>query len=146
MTNTAKWKTPLILTEMLHRRDVYGHTYEQIAAAHGLTRAQVYFAIASIPGKLWSDDPRLIPVIEQREIDVAAKLLEELGEPPVGAQRRGPGRAKETPRPTTSPEQLAELDAEVGGCIDLVKQAAAQFGISPRRFLHMAITDARSLV
>jgi hypothetical protein len=38
----------------------------------------------------------------------------------------------------------AELDAEIGGCIDLVRQAAAQFGMTPRKFLWLCSTDARS--
>jgi hypothetical protein len=143
MTNTAKWKTPILLTEMLQRRDVYGHTYDQIADAHGLNRAQVYYAISQIQGKLWSDEPALQAKQEQREIDITQKLLAELGEPPSNVVRRGPGRPRSMQQ-ALSPEQCTELDAEIAGCIDLVKQAASQFGISARQFLHACITNARS--
>lgn len=39
----------------------------------------------------------------------------------------------------------AELDAEIGGCIELVKQAASQFGMTARKFLWLCTTDARSM-
>jgi len=47
--------------------------------------------------------------------------------------------------PLTAAQQL-ELEEEVVGCCDLVIAAAAQFGITPRRFLHLCITNARSAV
>lgn len=43
-----------------------------------------------------------------------------------------------------SPERKAELDAEIAGCIELVKQAASQFGMTARRFLWECTRDARS--
>ncbi len=42
------------------------------------------------------------------------------------------------------PIDEAALNAEVEGCIDLVRQAASQFGITPRRFLWLCSTHARS--
>lgn len=39
-----------------------------------------------------------------------------------------------------------ELEAEVNGCIELVKAAAAQFKMTPRKFLWLAMTSARSAV
>jgi hypothetical protein len=142
MTNTAPWKTPLVLIEMLQRRDVYGQTYSQIEAAFSLTHAQVYPAIAKLT-KVWSDDPRLHDVMEQRNQEVADKLLAELGEPPLLPP--GPrGRGRPTTRPTPSPEQLRECDVSVLDCIHYVRIAAAQVGITPRKFLWLAITNPAS--
>lgn len=45
-----------------------------------------------------------------------------------------------------APIDTAALTEEVNNCIDLCKQVAAQFGITPRHFLWLCSTSARSAV
>jgi hypothetical protein len=135
MNNTTRgsWRRdPAVVMEMILRRLVWGQTYGHIAKVFGLPLSTVYPPLRQVD-EVPNDNPEL------REL-VTAKLTEELGTPSTG------GNLSRTQKlENLSPDQQTELGAEIGGMIDLCRQAAALFGITTRRFIHLALTDMRSL-
>lgn len=136
MARTRNWD-PRVAAEVFVRLD-HGQPIAQIARRVGLSYQQVqHFQqeaqkdTTKMPHNQRGYDVDRIPELHasvKAELDLVASAAS-IG----GARIRGA---------VASPEQI---DAEVCGCIDLVRQSAAELGISTRRFLHLALTHARSV-
>lgn len=109
-----------------------------VARATNLTYQQVSFFAKELQANPNSVPPCSFP--NEKEFN---ELREELEATAKDELALSPAR-RSTPL-DLSEQQHLDLDNEIVGCIALVRQAAAQFGISPRNFLHRCITHAQSL-
>jgi len=118
-----------VWAEALIRLTEFDQNPHKVAVKTGMTYVQIrHFAAQLTPGAL---PPNLgYPTPEQME-EVRAKVAADVE-----------AELLQAPKPVITSGD--EFDAEVAGCIDLVKKCAAEFGISARRFLHICLTDARS--
>jgi hypothetical protein len=130
--------------EVYIRLAILDQPTQRVADATGLSYQQVhYFAkeLKANPGRV---PPCAFPntpaEFEAIRAEVEAATAKEDAATPAAQSTRLVTVAK------IPPDQLPALDEEITGCIELVKQAASQFGISPRAFLHLCITHARSMV
>lgn len=125
MARTRNWSAETY-AEVFVRLD-HGQKIGHVARCSGLTYQQVdYFAT-----QLKLNPEELPPCTNPPTNDMVTawheKVLAEIAAQPAEV--------------TPNPEQL---EAEIVGCIDLVRQAASQFGMTPRKFLWLCTTHARS--
>lgn len=140
MARTRNWE-PRLLAEVFVRLD-HGQSTAKVARLTGLSYQQVsHFEqqMRAEPSRLPSNVRTVDPeTVNELHAQVAEELERERQAATVtdasGVSRRIAGTL-------ASPE---EIEAEVVGCIDLVRASAAQLGISPRRFLWLCSTHARS--
>lgn len=118
-----------VYAEVVVRLVEFDQNAHKVAVKTGLNYVQVrHFEAQLTPGAL---PPNLAyPTPEQMD-EVRAKVAADVE-----------AELLQAPKPVVTSGD--EFDAEVAGCIDLVKKCAAEFGISARRFLHICLTDARS--
>ena len=132
MARTRNWPA-LTVAEVMVRLGL-GQSIYRVAKATGLTYMQVkHFASQERPTNLrLPTDEQMVQV---RTAVAAADEADEAADTAALAAKKNNG---------LTPEQQAAYEEEIGGCIDLVRQAASLFGVTPRQFLHKAMTDARS--
>lgn len=147
MGRTRNWSADTSAEVFIRLFDLK-QNHARVARATGLTYQQVsYFVRGCTDDKLpdgvditQENVDRLRPVVE------AASAAEDAEVHAVTQRRlantRALADAKQSAR--AAPIDSAALNDEVEGCIDLVRQAAAQFGITPRHFLWLCSTHARS--
>lgn len=148
MARTRNWSAR-VAVEVFVRLNHLEQPTQRVADACGLSYQQVHHFKRELlrdPSKVppcnWPTTSEEFETI--RAEVVAAAAAEDKAAHDAHVERIANRRALSIDRGGPPQILTAELDAEIGGCIDLVKQAASQFGMTARKFLWLCSTDARS--
>lgn len=136
MARTRNWSFQQRL-EIVIRHEMFQQPYRHIAEHVGLNYQQVRNYLKSQPTPT-IDMLANLPALQEE----ANRMMDQIKEDLDTGHEIAP-KLSQAKEPLT-PEQRAELDAEVKGCIQMAREVASQYGISPRRFLHDCITNPES--
>jgi len=135
MGRVRNWD-PRVYAEVLHRLESFDQTAAHIAQAVEMSTLQVAqfkSFLDNNPGKMPTN--RVMPTQELLDSVKESLTASVPNEPPT----RGPGRPRKD-KPTLTAEETAALSAEIDGCLDLAKQVAALYHMSPGKFLWLVTT------
>lgn len=151
MSRHRNWD-PRTYAEVYFRLVHKGQSVSRIAKATGLTYMQVQHFKDQTTETTAPQNTRLPTpeIIEEIRVEVEAATAAEEAAMVADAHKKVEAaseraRARAAQKAEVAAELNVEAESEIEGCIDLVRQAANQLGMTTRYFLWRCLTHPRSL-